>query len=170
MSLPQLETKRYPIDILTEHYLLQCVVEPVGMLMTYFDSPDRTNFLVKDINMSGLGMDSAVSTVKIKELWVQREEIVVIRVNEEYLQGTLQKLPTIEKLRVFLPRFVVQGTFNHGEDTRLGDMFDVLKGTWVAAHNVQMFPLTALKTQVFRDVPLLLINKNYIHFYESLPA
>lgn len=168
MSLPELESKQYPLEILTEYYLMQCNVEPPGMLMTYLDSPDRLNVLLKNITMTGLGTDSMVASIKIKELWVQRSEIVVIRVNEADLQGAVQKLPAQEKLRLFMPRFVVQGIVTRGEDTRLGDMFEVMKGTWVAVANAQIFPHTAMKSQVFREAPLLLLNKNRIRFYEAV--
>ena len=168
MSLPDLQTKQYQLDVLTEHYLLQCVAEPVGMLMTYLDAPDRSNILLKNVAMTSLGVDSKVNMIKMEELWVQRSEIIAIRVDEADLQGAVQKLPSHEKLRIFMPRFVVQGTLTRGEDSRLGDMFEVMKGTWAAVMNAQVFPITAVKSQVFRDTPFLLINKNCIRFYEAV--
>jgi len=168
MSLPEFESKQFPLDILTEYYLMQCVVEPFGMLMTYLDAPDRENILVKNVTMTSLGTDSKVGTVKMKELWVQRSEIIVIRVEESDLEGAVQKLPAQEKLRMFMPRFVVQGTLTRGEDTRLGDMFEVMKGTWVAMSNAHVFPHTEMKTEVFCDAPFLLINKSRIRFYEAV--
>ena len=168
MSLPDIQSKQYPLEILTEYYLMQCVAEPVGMLMTYLDSPDRENILVKNVTMTSLGVDSKVGVVKMKELWVQRNEMIAIRLDEADLEGAIQKLPALEKLRLFLPRFVVQGTITRGEDTRQGDMFEVLKGTWAAVLDAQVFPHTEMKTQVFRDAPLLLLNKNRIRFYEAI--
>jgi len=168
MSLPELQSKQYSLEILTEYYLMQCVAEPFGMLMTYLDAPERNNILVKNVTMIGLGVDSKVDLIKIKELWVQRNEILAIRVAEEDLQGAVQKLPALEKLRVFMPRFVLQGTITHGEDTRLGDMFEVMKGTWAAMMDAQVFPHTAMKSQVFRSAPFLLVNKNRIRFYEAV--
>ena len=168
MSLPEVESKQYPLEILNEEYLIRCVVEPVGMLMTYLDVPDRQNILLKNVTLTGLGTDSKIDTIKIKELWLQRSEIIAIRVNETDLEGAVQKLPTQEKLRVFMPRFVVQGTVTRGEDTRLGDMFEVMKGIWAAMTDAQIFPHTEMKTEVFRDAPLLLLNKNRIQFYEAV--
>ena len=168
MTLPDLQSKQYQLEILTEYYLLQCVAEPVGMLMTYLDAPDRENILFKNITMTSLGVDSKVSVVKMKELWVQRNEMIAIRVDEADLEEAIQKLPAREKLRLFLPRFVVQGTITRGEDTRQGDMFEVLKGTWAAVIDAQVFPHTEMKSQVFRDAPLLLLNKNRIRFYEPI--
>ena len=168
MSLPEIESKQYPLEILTEYYLMQCVVEPVGMLMTYLDAPDRENILVKNVIMTGLGTDSKVGTVKMKELWVQRSEMIAIRVEEADLEGAVQKLPAQEKLRMFMPRFVVQGTLTRGEDTRLGDMFEVMKGTWAALTDAQIIPHTQMKTEVFRSAPFLMVNKNRIRFYEAV--
>lgn len=168
MSLPDLTSKKFQLDILTEYYWMQCIVEPVGMLMTYLDSPDRENILIKDVTMTSLGTDSKVGTIRMKELWVQRSEIVAIRVKEEDLEGSVQKLPGQEKLRIFLPRFVVQGDLTHGEDTKIGDMFEVMKGTWASISNAQIFPHTEMKSQVFRVTPFLLVNKNRIRFYEPI--
>jgi hypothetical protein len=170
MTLPELQSKQYPLEILTEYYLMQCVVEPVGMLMTFLDAPDHVNILVKNLTMISLGTDSRVDTIKTKELWVKRSEIVMIRLDEAHLEGAVQKLPAVEKLRLFMPRFVVQGTVTRGEDTRLGDMFDVMKGVWVAVSNAQVFPHTAMKSQVFHEAPFLLLNKNRIRFYEAIES
>ena len=168
MSLPGFESKQYSLEILTEYYYMQCVAEPVGMLMTYLDAPDRENILIKNVTMTSLGTDSKVGSVKMKELWVQRREMIAIRLDEALLEGAIQKLPALEKMRLFLPRFVVQGTITRGEDTRQGDMFEVLKGTWAPVLDAQVFPHTEMKSQVFRDAPLLLLNKNRIRFYESI--
>ena len=166
MSLPGVGSKQYQLDILTEYYLMQCVVEPIGMLMTYLDAPDRENILVKNVTLTGLGTESKVGIVKMKELWVQRREIIAIRVEEADLAGAVQKLPAQEKLRMFMPRFVVQGTLTRGEDTRVGDMFEVMKGIWAAVTDAQVFPHTEMKAEIFRSAPLLLINKDRIRFYE----
>jgi len=136
--------------------------------MTYLDSPERNNILIKNITLSGLANDSAIASVNIKELWVTRDEIILIRVNEDDVKDSLQNLPASETLRIFMPRFVVQGTITRGEDTRVGDMFDLLKGNWAAAHNAQVFPLTNVKAQVFRQASLVLVNKNRIQFYEPM--
>jgi hypothetical protein len=168
VSLPEVETKQYQLEVLTEDYLLQCAAEPVGMLMTYLDSPERTNLQFKDITLTGLATDSNVNSIKMKELWVQRSEVVTICLDEADLQGAVQKLPAKETLRIFLPRFVVQGTVTRGEDTRMGDMFEVIKGTWAAVFDAQVFPLTAMKAHPFREAPFLLVNKNRIRFYEVL--
>jgi hypothetical protein len=168
MSLPQVTSKQFPLEVLTEHYSMQCMVEPVGMLMTYLDSPDRSNLRFKDITMTGLGTDSTMNCVKIKELWVQRSEIIAIYLSEAELEGTVQKLPAQEKLRIYLPRFMIQGTLTHGQDTRLGDMFEVMKGTWVAVNHARVFPLTTIKALPFREAPFLLVNKDRIRFYEAI--
>ncbi len=168
MSFPTIESKQYPAEILTEHYHMKCVIEPPGELMTYIDSTERNNFLIKNVVLTGLINDSVINSVNINELWVTRDEIILMRVNEDDVNGSLQHLPAKETLRIFLPTFVVQGTISRGEDTRVGDMFDVFKGIWAAAHDAHVFPLTNVKAQVFRQASLVLINKNRIRFYESM--
>ena len=168
VSMPEIACKQYQLEVLTEHFLMQCVAEPVGMLMTYLDSPNRANLQFKEITMTGLSTDSNVNSIKIQELWVQRNEVIAICLNESDLQGAAQKLPKKETLRIFLPRFVVQGTITHGEDTRMGDMFSVMKGTWAAENDAQIFPLTALRANPIREASFLLVNKDRIRFYEVI--
>lgn len=170
MSLPAMQPQNYALELLTEHYLIQCHVEPIGLLMTWLDSPDRANFQIRDATLTGLGADSAVHAIKFRELFIMRNEVTAIRVDEADLQGAVPTLRASERVRLFIPRFVVQGTLTHGEDTRLGDMFEIMKGAWVALHNAQVFPLTAIQAQVFHEAPLLLVNKNRIRFYESAPG
>ncbi len=170
MSLPAMQPQKHALELLTEHYLIQCSVEPVGLLMTWLDSPDRANFQIRDATLTGLGADSAVHAIKFQELFIMRNEVTAIRVDEADLQGAVPTLRASERVRIFIPRFVVQGTLTHGEDTRLGDMFEIMKGTWAALHNAQVFPLTAIQAQVFREAPLLLVNKNRIRFYESVSS
>jgi len=170
MSLPDVSTKQFQLEVLTESCMIQCVVEPIGMLMTYLDSPERSNFCLKDIVMTGLDTDSTVDSIKVKELWVKRDEIVAICLNEADLEGAAQKLPAHQKLRIHLPRFMIQGTLTHGQDTRVGDMFEVMKGTWAAVYNAQIFPLTVMKVQLMREAPFLLVNKDRIRFYEAISA
>jgi len=168
MALPEIDSKQYPLEILTEHYLMQCTVETVGMLLAYLDAPERVNILLKNVTMISLSTDSRVDSIKINELWVQKNEIIAIRVNEADLGGAVQKLPAEEKLRIFMPRFVLQGTLTRGVDTRLGDMFEVMKSTWAGISNAQVFPHTETKVQIFRTAPFLLLNKNRIRFYEAV--
>jgi hypothetical protein len=165
---PETAGKQFQLEVLTENFLMKCKVEPIGMLMIYLDSPDRNNMLFKDVTMTGLATDSTMDSIKIKELWVQRREIVAISLAEADLQGVVQKLPAQEKLRIYLPRFMIQGTVTRGQDTRLGDMFEVMKGTWAAVNHAQIFPLTAMKIHPFREAPFLLVNKDRIRFYEAI--
>lgn len=170
MSLPEVSKKQYSLEVLTENYLIKCLVEPVGMLMTYLDSPDRANFCFKDLLLTGLSPDSTVDSIKIKELWVRRSEVIAICLNEADLEGVVQKLPVQEKLRIYLPRFMIQGTLTHGQETRLGDMFEVMKGTWAAVSHAHIFPLTSTKATPMREAPFLLVNKDCIRFYEAISA
>jgi len=168
MSFPNIESRQHSTEILTEQYHIKCVIEPPGELMTYIDSPEHNNFLIKNIVLTSLEIDSLIASVNIKELWIKRDEIILMRVNEDDVKGSLQNLPAKETLRIFMPRFVVQGTVLRGEDTRVGEMFDALIGNWAAVHEAQVYPLTKEKAQVFRQASLVLINKNRVRFDEAL--
>lgn len=166
MSLPSLESQQFKIEILTEHYLLAGTLEVFGLLSTYLNQAERANFQIKQASLSALDTDSTLSVMPMEEVWVRREEIAALRIVEGDTQGLVQRLPIAETLRMFIPRFVIQATMLRGTDTSMGVFFEALAGPWAAATEAQVYPLTALKATVFREAPLLLINKRHIRFYE----
>ena len=168
MSLPPLQSHQYQVEFFTEHYAVSGILEPFGMLSTYLDLTDRSNLQVKQVTATALDNDSAVNAFQSSELWMRRDEILALRILGEDVPGLVQNLPVHEKLRIFIPRFVVQGVVLRGTDTKISDLFEAMKGAWASVAEARVYPLAALRTPVFREAALLLINKRHIRFYEAV--
>lgn len=166
MSLPSLQTQQLKVEILTEQYQLVGQLEVFGVASTYLNQPDRLNYQLKRANFFALDTTSTVAAIQMEEVWLRRDEIVVMRILEGDTQGLVQRLPVAEKVRLFLPRFVVQGTALRGTDTAVGTLFESQIGLWTGISDARLHSLTTLRSAVFQEAPLLLINKQHIRFYE----
>lgn len=166
MSIHQ--PRRYRIQAFLEHHLLWATLEPVGALIPFLNNAERKNIMLQNVNAISLDMQTNVDTFKADELWVYREEIMAIRFFDPISTTTVPLFPVKEKMRVFLPRLVVQGFFSHSSDTKIGDIFESTSGNWAPATDVRIHPLLPTKAQIAPEAPILLVSKRHIQFYQPM--
>jgi len=169
-SLPPLQARHYNVEMVTAQYLLSGKLEPFGALMIYLNHPERVTFLVRDVTATALDAANVAHVFHTDELWVYRRDISLLHPRETLSPSTMQLLPAKEKVRLVLPRFVVQATVYRGTDTAVGDMFDALSGYWIMATETQIFPLQPVAAPVFREAHQLLINRAYVQSYQVLKS
>jgi hypothetical protein len=168
MALPQLKSKQYKVEVFTPQFLLAGTLEPVGSLMPYLNNADRNNLLLKQVSATPIETTLSLPTFTADELWIPRKELIAVRFMDTLSPDTMPLLSHKEKIRVFLPHIVVQGTFSRGADTKMHEIFDVISGDWVACVDAQIYPLYPTKCQISRDAPRMLIIKRYIQFYQPV--
>jgi hypothetical protein len=168
MSMPQLKSKQYKVEVFTPQFLLTGTLEPIGALMPYLNNADRNNILLKQVSASPIETTTSLPTFTADELWIPRKELLIMKFLDSLTADTMPLLPTKEKIRVFLPHIVVQATFSRGPDTKIHEIFDVISGDWVAAADAQIYPLHPTKIQIGRDAQRLLIVKRHIQFYQPV--
>jgi hypothetical protein len=168
MSFAALQTRHYSVEILTEHYFFTAALEPPGMLQNYLNHPDRTTLTFKQVTASALDPGSKLATFQAEELWLRRDEIAALKFIDKLSSATMQLLPKKEKLRVFLPRFVVQAVFRCGVDTTVKDIFDSMTSYWAPATEALVYPLQPGAAQAFHEAELLLINRQHIRMYQPV--
>ena len=166
MSLASLPSQQFKIEVLTEHYQLVGMLEVFGLLSTYVNQNDRINYQLKKANIFALDKESTMAAIQMDDIWLRKDEIVILRILEGDTQGLVQRLPVAEKMRLFLTRFVAQGTVLRSADATAGTIFESQGGTWIGISDANVYPLNTLRSAVFQDAPLLLINKKHIRFYE----
>lgn len=164
-ALPPLQARRYHVEVITDQYMLAGVLEPFGSLMNYLNHPERKTFQFKEVTASALEAANVVRSFQADSLWLYRERIILLRPLETLSSDTIQLLPTKEKLRVLLPRFIVQATFHRGLDTAVGDMFDSISGHWAIATEAQIYAFQPSPAPLFHEARQLLINRAYIQAY-----
>ena len=168
MSFATPEIHHYAVEVLTEQYLFSATLEPPGMLLNYVNHPDRATLQLKQVTATALDAGSKLATLQTESLWVRRDEILVMRFMEQLSSDTMQLLARKEKLRVYLPRFVVQAVFRCGVDASLSDLFDTLTSYWAPATDALVYPLMPCATPVFSNAQLLLLNRRRLLFYQPV--
>jgi hypothetical protein len=168
MTMPQLKSKQYKVEVFTPQFLLSATLEPVGTLMPYLNNADRNNILFKQVTATPIDVTTSLPTFTADELWIPRKEIIAVRFLDPISSETMPLPPNKEKLRVFLPHIIVQATFSLGQDTRLYEIFDAVSGEWMAAKDAHIFPLHPTRCQIARDAPMMFIVKRHIQFYQPV--
>ena len=168
MAMPQLHSKKYKVEVFTPQFFLAGVLEPIGSLMPYLNNADRNNLLLKEVSATPIDTSYSLPTFAAEELWIPRKELIAVRFLDAISSDTMPLLANKEKIRVFLPHLVVQGTFSRGADTKVHEIFDVLSGDWVAAADAQIYPMHPMKCQFGRDAQRILLIKRHIQFYQHI--
>ena len=167
-NLPPIQAKHYRVQVLTEHYEFAGALEPFGLLMIYLNDPEHSTIILKNAQAVTLDMEtvSQLDTFQSEELLMHRDEIIAINLLDPVTPGTIKLMPRRERLRVFLPRFILQATFSCGAEARLGDFFDSTAGFWAAALDAAVRPILPTKHPTFTESKTILINKQHIRFYQ----
>lgn len=168
MSLPQIQVKQYRIEAFTHDFMFSAIWEPLGNMMIFINSPDRRTILFKKVTVTPLDAASTINAYPVEELLIRQEELVMIRPLDELSQGTAPLLPVKEKLRIFIPRFVIQAQVSHGPDTKVADMFDTVGGNWISAADVHAHSVLPVKTPLFHKTPQLLLSRRHVRFYHTV--
>jgi len=168
MTVPQLTSKQYKVEVFTPQFLLSGILEPIGALLPYLNNADRNNILLKQVSATPIDTAYNLPTFTADELWVPRKELLAVKFLDTISADTMPLLSTKEKLRVFLPHIVVQAIFSRGPDTKIHEIFDVLAGDWVTAADAQIYPLHPMKCQFGRDAQRVLLIKRHIQFYQPV--
>ena len=165
MSLPQIQVKQYHVEAFTHDFMFSGIFEPLGSLMIFINTPDRRTILLKKVTVTALDPAGTLSAYPVEELLIRQEELVMIRPLEQFSSNTAPLLPVKEKLRIFVPRFVIQAQVSHGPDTKVGDMFDTFGGNWIPAIEAHVHPVLPVKTPIFHTTPSLLLSRRHVRFY-----
>ena len=168
MSLPQIQTRQYRVEAFTHDFMFSGILEFLGSLMIFINSPDRRTILLKKITVTALDPTSTLSPYPVEELLIRQEELVMIRPLDQLSPETASLLPVKEKLRIFVPRFVIQAQASHGPDTKLGDMFDTVGGNWIVTVEAHVHPVLPVKTPLFHKTPQLLLSRRHVRFYHAV--
>jgi hypothetical protein len=167
MSLPQ--QRHYQLEIFTPHHMLAGLVEPFGALMVYLNHPERRTIQLKNATVTALDAMSTVNPFTTDEVWIPRGEVTMIRMLDQVSPETMPLLPVKEKLRVFIPRLVVQAQFSRGQDTKMADIFHSYIGDWVPGTEAHIFSLLNTKSVIAPTAPAVLLSKRYVQFYQPVP-
>jgi len=168
MSMPALKVRQFHVEVITEHYVLAGIIEPVGTLISFITSREKKNLHLIQVSASAIDPTSTLGLFNTDDMHVSRSEVIAIRFVDQLSANTVPLLPHRDKVRVFLPNFVVQGTIAHGADTPLSEVFEQGTSEWTPAVDAQIYPLIQTKARVGREPGTILITKHHVQFYHAV--
>jgi len=168
MNLPDVRTRQYEVELLSEHYVLSGELEPFGPLMLYLNNPERSALRLRNSRGRALDPGMTIDTFRSDDMMVRKDEVILIHPLDAVSQSTVPLLARRQLLQVFLSRFVLQAAFPCGQETQVSEIFDMSPGHWVACVEAQVYPLQRSEHPIFTEAKIILINKSYIRFYQAV--
>ena len=163
----QVTLQRYDVQILGHTFQFSGQMEPVGRVLDYLNDENRSTFPLYDVRISPITPGSPLAGITRPELIVSETELgLVFFLDPEYRQK-VDVLKNFDRVVAYTPHAVLRGNFHRGVETRLGDVFDVMQGTFLALTDVNVFPLTELPAPFPTQTDLIIANCSYIHLYHS---
>ncbi len=167
MGFSALERARYPVSIVTEYYYYTGKVEPFGPILIWLNDPERHAFPLYEVAATALDGGSTVDSFTRDEIFLLKQDVVALDVLSSEARQQVQLIQRTQKLVVYTPRFVVNAAFPAAADTRLGDIFDGLKGSFLVMTGAQIYPMRPSRAQVFRTSEMVILNSHYITAYHA---
>ncbi len=167
MGFGALERTLYPINIVTQGYYYTGKVSPVGPILIWFNDPERHAFPVSEVAATALDGGSAVDSFTRDDIFMLKPDVVVVDVVSPEARKQVQLIQHTQKLVVYTARFVINASFPCSADSRMGDMFDGLKGDFVPLTGAQVYPIRPSRAPVFRTSEMIILNTRFITAYHA---
>ena len=168
LNLPNIPSRQYEVEILTEDYMLSGELEPFGPLMLYLNNLERSSLRLKNSVGRALATGMQIETFRSEDMMVRKDEVILIRPVDAVSQSTVPLLARRQLLQVFISRFVLQAAFPCGQETQVGEIFDMSPGHWIPCVEAQVYPLQRAEQPLFTAAKIMLLNKTYIRFYQAV--
>ena len=161
----QITLERYDAQIIGREFQFSAKMEPVGRLLDYFNSENRSTFPLFDVNVYPIAPRGALTAIARPEITVSGSEMGLIYFLDRGFRERVQLLRNSDCVIAYTPHAVVRGNFHRGVETRLRDLFDLLPGSFLAMTEASTFPTTELPCPFPQQADLLIVNRFYIHLY-----
>lgn len=157
----------YRCDLFTHRYMFSGEVTAWPSLMRYLNDPTRVS--LRMINVTATQLDTVgltISGFSQDELFVMRDQVVFIRVDEAFTASTLTLGNNAQRLYMYTERFVVQGVFQvNAENTPVAEISDNPAGFWTIGFNVLIRPLLPTAKTAPTSAKVVVLNKSAVQFF-----
>ena len=165
----ELQLKKFNVEVITSHYLVQAEFEPRGDV-TIFLNDDRNFFYhFEAANVRPLLPHYQVPGLKQPHFVLHRKKIVYLALTSAEDAADMQLLVTKRPVILYTDHLAIQGNFHVNADARDHDLIDGSK-EYVAVTDAKVFPLRKLANAPARDVPFLALNTHLITAYHVQAA
>lgn len=161
MPLPQAQMPRYPVQVLTNTYLVQGGLETIGAIVDFLNDRDRDFFMFIDATVRSLTL-GPMGKVARPQLLIPKTEIIALYLDDATARSSIQLLRRVERCIMYMPFVVCRGEFHLGADTRWQDMVSLLPTDFFAFTNASIFPLSPLPGPFPQQADLIVLNRKHI--------
>jgi len=163
----EINRERYAVQVLGRMFQYVGGMEPIGQAVDYFNDENRSIFSIHAVDVYPLDTGSRLAPFKRPVITVSDNELGAIYFLDPEYRKKVQLLRNSDQVIAYTPRAVLRGKFHRGVETRLGDLFDMMGGDFLAMTDVSVFPLIDLPGAFPKQADLLIINRFYVSVYHE---
>jgi hypothetical protein len=163
----QLTRQRYDVQVLGRMFQFVGQMEPIGRVLDYFNDENRSIFPLYDVEVSSLTPGNPLVGITQPEITVSDNDLGLIYFLDPEYRQKVQLLRNFDQVIAYTPHAVLRGRFHRGVETRLGDLFDMMQGYFLAMTDVSVFPLTDLPAPFPLQADLLIVNRFHVSLYHT---
>ncbi len=165
-----LATNEYRITVFTTAFQVRGLLRVPGVLQTYMNDVERPTISVFNAQMTGFDPNNPAGRINVPELIIRKTECGIIAFEDQIPSDSMKLLPRGEYLAVYTDRFIAEGEFHMGADSRLTDFIDISLQQFILAVNVKVYPLIQPRVTLVPFAPLVAIQKVSIKLYHATPS
>ena len=161
----QITLERHDVQVLGRHFQFAGQLEPAGQVMDYLNTEDRTAFPLYDVKIFPIPPAGPLSGITRPEITVTGGEMGLIYFPDPDYRQRISAFKTFDRVIAYTPHAILRGNFHRGVEQRLGDLFDVLQGSFLVMTDVNLFFTTELPAPFPGQADLLILNRHYVTVY-----
>ena len=161
----QIRLERRAAQVLGPRFQFNGQFEPAGRVLDYLNSENRSTFPLFDVKILSITPGKQLSGITRPEITVNQSELGLIYFLDAEYRQQVQLLRNFDSVIAYTPHAVVRGNFHRGVETRLGDLFDMMQGSFLAMTDVSIFPIADLPAPFPQQADLLIVNRFFVNLY-----
>lgn len=151
--------------LLTPGYQVRGDLQVLGMIQTFMNDETKGIFTVKNAQVHGLEPQNPAASMEIAELYVRRDQTLLLALDEEIPPEQTGLMPREEQIAAYTSHFVVQGSFHMGTDDLAGDFIASARSPFLGVTNVHIFPLFQSRAAVIQAAALVYVYARAIRMH-----
>lgn len=157
-----------PVTVLLPGFQAHCMLQVFGMIQTFINDEQKSVFPLKQVALHGIEVGNPAVSMELEELVITKNRCHAIAFDTMLSQEQTGLMPHTERLAVYTSHYAIQGDFHMGMDTQISDLIDSVRVPFLAATDVQFFPLFRPQAALVSQSPLVYIYRRGVQMYHPV--
>ncbi len=159
----QVQSKTYPIELLTSHYQVGGEFTPRGSPAVHINDPAVVSLEISNATIIPIVSGTRIGEMKAAVTYVPKNEVQVM-IFGDFTPAQAGLMPRQYRLVCFTDTFSFRGTFYVGSEFRAGDIFS-LPGPFLPSTDFEIFSLRPMAIDISGEADLVYVHKNAVQVY-----